>query len=75
MTQSTKTISPLRQRMIDDMMLRKLSPTTQANYLRSVANFTRFLGRSPDTATAEDSVCFNCIWRKRRPPVPVSTVR
>jgi len=54
MTQSTKTISPLRQRMIDDMMLRKLSPTTQANYLRSVANFTRFLGRSPDTATAED---------------------
>ena len=54
MTQSTQPISPLRQRMIDDMVLRKLSPTTQANYLRSVKNFTRFLGRSPDTATAED---------------------
>jgi len=40
--------------MIDDMLLRKLSPTTQANYLRSVKNFTRFLGQSPDTATAED---------------------
>ena len=54
MTNSTQTISPLRQRMIDDMVLRKLSAATQANYLRSVKNFTRFLGRSPDTATAED---------------------
>ena len=54
MTHPTQPISPLRQRMIDDMILRKLSPTTQANYLRSVKNFTRFLGRSPDTATAED---------------------
>jgi len=54
MTHPTQPISPLRQRMIDDMILRKLSPATQANYLRSVKNFTRFLGRSPDTATAED---------------------
>ena len=54
MTHSTQAINPLRQRMIDHMVLRKLSPTTQANYLRSVKNFTRFLGRSPDTATAED---------------------
>jgi integrase/recombinase XerD len=54
MTHPTQPISPLRQRMIDDMMLRKLSSTTQANYLRSVKNFTRFLGRSPDTATTED---------------------
>ena len=36
------------------MMLGNLSPATQANYLRSVKSFTRFLGRSPDTATAED---------------------
>jgi site-specific recombinase XerD len=40
--------------MIDDMMLRKLGSQTQANYLRSVKIFTRFLGRSPDTATADD---------------------
>ena len=31
MTNSTQTISPLRQRMIDDMKLRKLSAATQAN--------------------------------------------
>jgi integrase/recombinase XerD len=54
MTHSTKTISPLRQRMIEDMTLRKLAPQTQAAYVRVVKNFARFLGRSPDTASAED---------------------
>ena len=54
MTQSNKSISPLRQRMIDDMRLRKFSPKTQTAYIRAVKNFTRFLGRSPDTASAED---------------------
>ena len=43
-----------RQRMIEDMTLRKLSPKTQSTYIRAVINFTRFLGRSPDTAMAED---------------------
>ena len=54
MTQSTKTISPLRQRMLDDMKLRKLTPKTQSAYIRAVKTFTRFLGRSPDTASPED---------------------
>jgi integrase/recombinase XerD len=54
MTHTTKPISPLRQRMIDDMALRKLSLQTQAAYLRAVKNFTRFLKRAPDTASAED---------------------
>ena len=54
MTQTSKPISPLRQRMIDDMTLRKLSPQTQGAYIRAVKNFTRFLGQSPDAASAED---------------------
>jgi len=54
MTHSSKPISPLRQRMIEDMTMRKLSPRTQGTYIRVVANFTRFLTRSPDTADAED---------------------
>ena len=54
MTLHTKPISPLRKRMLEDMALRKLAPKTQSNYLRAVINFTCFLGRSPDTATAED---------------------
>jgi integrase len=58
MTQSTKPISPLRQRMIDDMTLRKLQETTQTGYLRSVKRLAKFLGRSPDTASAEDLRAF-----------------
>jgi integrase/recombinase XerD len=54
MTQTSKPVSPLRQRMIDDMMMRKLSLQTQGTYIRAVIKFTRFLGRSPDTATVED---------------------
>ena len=54
MTHNTKPISPLRQRMTEDMALRKLSPQTQAAYIHAVKNFTRFLKRAPDTAGAED---------------------
>ena len=54
MTHNTKPISPFRQRMIEDIQLRKLSPQTQAAYIRSVIKLTRFLGHSPDTAMAED---------------------
>jgi len=54
MTDSAQHVSPLRQRMIEDMTMRKLSPMTQRNYIRAVVNLTRFLGRSPDSAEAED---------------------
>ncbi len=54
MDSSTKTISPLRQRMIEDMRMRKLSPKTQAAYIRAVRQFARYLRRPPDTATVED---------------------
>jgi site-specific recombinase XerD len=40
--------------MIEDMCLRKLSEKTQSGYIRWVKHFAAFLGRSPDTATAED---------------------
>lgn len=47
-------ISPLRQRMIDDMRMRKFGEKTQLDYIRAVRNFTKYLGRSPDTASVED---------------------
>ena len=58
MTHSNQSISSLRQRMIDDMRLRKLQPKTQATYLRAVLRFTRFFGRSPDLASPEDLRAF-----------------
>jgi len=51
---STRTISPLRHRMIEDMSLRNFAPRTQAAYIRGCKRFVAFLKRSPDTATAED---------------------
>ena len=54
MSSHDTSISPLRQRMIEDMTLRKLSPKTQSGYLRWVKRLNGFLKRSPATATAED---------------------
>jgi integrase/recombinase XerD len=54
MDSSLQGITPLRQRMIDDMRMRKLAEKTQSGYIRVVRQFTVFLGRSPDTATVED---------------------
>ena len=51
---STETISPLRQRMIEDMNARKLGKHTQRGHISSCKRFAAFLKRSPDTATAED---------------------
>ena len=47
-------ISPLRQRLIDDMTLRGFSTETQRNYLRDVGRFATWLRRSPHTASTED---------------------
>lgn len=47
-------ISPLRRRMIDDMMIRNLSPATQQSYLYAVAKFSRHFGRSPDRLDLEE---------------------
>ena len=51
---TTGSVSPLRRRMIEDMTLRGFGPKTQHDYVRVVADFARFLGRSPDQAEPED---------------------
>jgi site-specific recombinase XerD len=51
---STDTVTPLRQRMIEDMNARKLCAGTQRGHIRGCKRFAAFLKRSPDTATAED---------------------
>ena len=49
-----KPISPLRQRMIDDMTARPFKEKVQKDYVRHVRTFAAFLDRSLDTATSED---------------------
>ena len=51
---TTKAITPLRQRMIEDMNARKLCAGTQRGHILSCKRFAAFLKRSPDTATIED---------------------
>ena len=51
---TTEAITPLRQRMIEDMTARKLGPHTQRSHISSCKRFAAFLKRSPDTATCED---------------------
>ena len=47
-------ISPLRQRLLEDMAMRGLRQDTQRNYVRCVRSFVAFLKRPPDTATPND---------------------
>ena len=61
MTSSTQTITPLRQRMLDDMRMRKLSPKTQSSYIRVVKRFAGFLGRSPDAAGIDKRVSMHTL--------------
>src|SRR5919112_510446 len=63
-------ISPLRQRLIDDMNLRRFSRETQRNYLRDIGRLATFLGRPPDTATADDLRRFQIEQQEDGVPVP-----
>ncbi|HEY9358985.1 MAG TPA: tyrosine-type recombinase/integrase [Xanthobacteraceae bacterium] len=47
-------MSPLRRRMIEDMTVRNLSPTTQRSYVHAVAKFSAYFGKSPDRLDVED---------------------
>ena len=48
------TVSPLRQRMIEDMAARKLGRHSQRSHIHSCKRFAAYLERSPDTASADD---------------------
>jgi integrase/recombinase XerD len=50
----TNTVSPLRQRMIEDMAARKLNPHTQRSHIHSCKRLAAWLKRSPDTATPDE---------------------
>ena len=68
-------ISPLRQRLIDEMEMRRFGRETQRNYIRDVGRFATFLRRSPDTATAEEVRRFQVEQLDQGVSVPTMTPR
>ena len=77
MNPSTPGVTPLRQRMLDDMRMRKLEPKTQAGYLRAVRHLAAFARRSgTDVGALESDVERG---RERRPALirfqPPATTR
>ena len=58
---SEKPISPLRQRMLEDMDMRRFVPDTQREYIRAVKRLATFLGRSPTPRPRKNCVRFSCI--------------
>ena len=67
-------MTPLRQRMLDDMQLRDFSPHTQGAYIRAVEKFSRYFKLAPETRGAfarrprrslwDTPGNFCCIWCK-----------
>ena len=47
-------MTPLRKRLIEDMTVRNLAPTTQATYVHQVSMFARHFGQSPETLGPEE---------------------
>jgi len=47
-------MSPLRERMMEDMRMHGTGDKAQKAHIRAVKHFTKFLKRSPDTATPDD---------------------
>ena len=66
MNESTQGISPLRQRMIEDMRMRKLAPKTQDAYIRAVRQFTG-LSAAARPIPPRSRICAttSCIWSIR----------
>ena len=61
---STDAVSPLRQRMIEDMSAHKFNPHAQRSQISSCKRFAAYLKRSPETATAEEIHLFQLHLRR-----------
>ncbi len=66
---TTGTVSPLRQRMIEDMKARQLNVHTQRSHIYSCKRFAAYLKRSPETAAADEVRAFQLYWRETGPSI------
>jgi hypothetical protein len=59
-----KPISPLRQRMFEDLSVRRFTPDTQREYICAVKRLAAFLGRTPDGDRGKICACSSCTLRR-----------
>ena len=67
-------MTPLRQRMIEDMQLRNYSQGTQDGYIRYVAQFAAYFGRSPEHLDLEDIRRYQLYLLQDRKLAPESVI-
>ena len=67
-------MTPLRQRMLEDMQVRNLSPLTQRAYLEHVARFARHLGQSPARLGPEEIRAYQVYLATEKALAPASIV-
>ena len=72
---TARKISPLRQRMIDDMTVRNFAPNTMTAYLKQVSYFAQHFGRSPEQLGPEEIRNYQIyLARERKAAVSSRTV-
>jgi integrase/recombinase XerD len=59
-------VTPLRQRMLEDLQIRHYSPTTIRIYLRVIAEFARHFSKPPDQLDAEHIRCYQLFLIKEK---------
>ena len=67
-------MTSLRQRMLDDMQVRQLSPRTQQTYVETVARFARHFNRSPARLGPEAIRAYQVYLTNERRLAPSSVV-
>src|ERR1700722_4070714 len=55
-TERSPSMSPLRQRMIEDMRLRNLAPLTQNAYIRAVVGLSEYFQKKPPQSLGPEAV-------------------
>ena len=65
-------MTSLRQRLLEDMQLRHLSPFTQRAYVASIAQFARHVGRSPADVGPEEIRAYQVYLTTERGLAPSS---
>ena len=65
-------MTPLRQKMIDAMLVRGLSPRTHRSYLRAVNDLAKYYHRSPDQMSGEELQAFFLYLVKERDLSPAT---